>query len=307
MSEDYLWERMGSDPEVERLEAALRPLAFDAEGRTLRLPARRRRLPWIPLAAAAVLAAVAGAVRLAGGPGAHFAVEAGDRSFRVVEGAWVEETGTERVIRLGAAGEVRAGAGARVKVVRIGADGHRLRLEFGTLRARIAADVRPRFFQVETPAATCVDLGCAYTLSVDGKGRSLVRVDFGRVAFEDGSREVLVPAEAECAAEPGRGPGSPLFRDAPAEFAAAAAAFDAARGPGRAAAARSLAAMAGRVRDTLTLWHLLQEPDREVRAAALEGLVRLEGPLVDAPPEATLAGDPGAVSAWRSRLERHWY
>ncbi len=306
MSDDYLWEKTGSDPEVERLERALRPLAFDAEGRAPALPRRRwRRALWIPLAAAAVLAAAALLRERA--PAEGIVVESGDGTFTVAEGAWVGGAETERVIRLGSAGEVRAEAGARVRVVRIREDEHRLRLDFGTLHARIAASVRPRFFQVETPAATCVDLGCSYTLSVDGKGRSVLRVDFGRVAFEDGTREVYVPAAAECSAEPGRGAGTPLFRDAPKEFASAAAAFDAARGDGRADAARALAGKAARARDTLTLWHLLQEPDREVRAAALGALVRFEEPPPSAPPDATLSGEREAVGAWRARLERHWF
>ena len=48
------------------------------------------------------------------------------------------------------------------------------------------------FVQTRTPATNCVDLGCKYTLTVDGAGDSLVEVTMGRVAFEDRGREVYV-------------------------------------------------------------------------------------------------------------------
>ena len=46
---------------------------------------------------------------------------------------------------------------------------HCLRLAHGRLSARVTAP--PRLFVVDTPAATAIDLGCAYDLAVLTDGR----------------------------------------------------------------------------------------------------------------------------------------
>jgi hypothetical protein len=304
VSDDYLWDRTGADDEVQRLERALRPVGHDPAAEPPALPRRRRRLllaiPLVAAAAAGALFVLRPQVTASTG----VLVEAGGRSGVVFEGAWVEEGNLKRVIRLGAAGEVQVDAGARVQVVRIREDENRLRLEEGTVHARISASTRPRFFQIETPATNCVDLGCAYTLTVDAAGNAVVRVDYGRVSFEDGAREVYVPAGAVCAAEKGRGAGTPHFLGSGNQEAVRK--FDAARGEDRRSVATIVAAQSGNPRDSLTLWHLLQDPDEVVRAVALQALERPGCTRASVPKEATLAREKGALEAWREVLEPDW-
>ena len=83
-------------------------------------------------------------------------------------------------------------------------------LDRGEIRARIWAP--PRLFFVNTPSATAIDLGCAYTLQVDDRGWGKVRVETGWVAFEHKGRESFIPKDAMCATRPGVGPGYALLR-----------------------------------------------------------------------------------------------
>ena len=84
------------------------------------------------------------------------------------------------------------------------------------MSARIWAP--PRLFFVDTPSAVAADLGCAYTLEVDENGGSLLRVTSGWVALQLKDRESIVPAGAACETQPGIGPGTPYFEDAPTVF-----------------------------------------------------------------------------------------
>lgn len=73
-------------------------------------------------------------------------------------------------------------------------DTHRLYLERGKISAFIGADVKPRLFQVGTPAGLAVDLGCKYDLIVDDDGRTSLDVTMGCVTFEVDGRAQWVPA-----------------------------------------------------------------------------------------------------------------
>ena len=86
-------------------------------------------------------------------------------------------------------------------------------LDRGQIRALIWAP--PRRFFVNTPAATAIDLGCAYRLQVDDRGWGKVRVESGWVAFEYNGRESFIPKDAMCATRPGFGPGTPCYEDVP--------------------------------------------------------------------------------------------
>src|SRR5206468_9144106 len=78
-------------------------------------------------------------------------------------GGWIETDAASRAeIKVGAIGEAEIEPNTRVRLVQAGVTEHRLALARGTLHARIWAP--PRLFFVETPSATAVDLGCAYTL-----------------------------------------------------------------------------------------------------------------------------------------------
>jgi FecR protein len=284
--DDYLWEKKGPpDADVERLERVLRPLGRRDDA-PIATPARRPRLfLWAALAAAA---AVIVAVTLRGGPeiaadapvvatGPKIHDATGDAAVGV--GEWIETKDADRQILVGDLGRLTLAAQSRLQVRHVSDEETRLYLARGSMEAFVSAEARPRFFQVDTDAARCVDLGCRYTLDVAPSGDATVRVVTGQVAFETPTREVFVPAGAVAVARKGRGPGTPRFEDARETLVAAFDAYDAARESSdrrRELALVALDAVTG-PRDTLPAWHLLQDPDAEVVRAAAARLEALAG------------------------------
>ena len=119
-------------------------------------------------------------------------------------------------IDVGSIGVVDVEPNSRLRLVTSRAGEHRMALDRGGIRALIWAP--PGLFFVNTPAATAVDLGCAYRLQVDDRGWGKVHVETGWVAFEYKGRESFIPKDAMCATRPGFGPGTPCYEDAPAEI-----------------------------------------------------------------------------------------
>ena len=134
---------------------------------------------------------------------------------------------------------------------------HRLALARGEIRAKISAP--PKLFFVDTASGTAIDLGCEYTLSDDELGLGLLQVTKGWVSFQWKGLESLVPAGASCRTHPHIGPGIPYFDDASESLKQALENFGFEKVGGRSRSRLILAE--ARVRDTLTLWHLLQRVD----------------------------------------------
>jgi hypothetical protein len=180
---DYLWDKSGSDPEVERLETALAPLAYS--GAVPKLPRRRSPIgAWVAagLAAAALLSLVIWP------PWAPRAV-AWSSGHAVASGQWLEGPAE---LQLGALGSVQLGPSTRARMLGEG----RMELDHGTLTARISA--APRRFSIDTRYARLIDLGCAFTLTVDAAGSGEVVVTEGSVALARDGREVVVPLGLHC-------------------------------------------------------------------------------------------------------------
>jgi hypothetical protein len=292
---DYLWDRSGRDEEVERLERLLGPLALRPRVR----PRKVRTLVAVAMAAA-MLGAISLPFFLPAEKGPSYLVDG--RPLRA--GAVVDTSRESRTIELAGIGSLVAERHARVRVLSISERLHKLRLDLGTVHAKINWDARPRLFQVETPATTCVDLGCKYTLTVDRDGSTFVHVLTGRVAFHEGGREVYVPAGAFCRAWPGRGSGTPMWDDASPELVEAVRVLERSSGPSRETAARAVVRGCSRAKDTLTIWHLLQDEERGVVQVGLDALgAPPEGVTV----EAILRRDPAALEAWRDYLEWNWH
>jgi len=304
----YLWDRSGpSDEDVERLERLLAPLAH--HGRPpLRLvgPARPRRLRLA--VAAVVLAAVGVALFALARRNPVESPRAGAPSLRtgsatLAESAWIDASEGDVQLTLGERmGRITLEAGGRLQVRRLDAEVARLYLDRGRITASIGADVRPRFFQVDTPGVRCVDLGCRYTLEVDREGGAFVHVLTGRVAFESDAGEVFVPANATCRAAPGGLAGTPRFLDTPPDLVEALDAYDAARSASadaRRPLARALCDHTQRIADTLGLWHLLADPDPAIADLAQTALVRLAGGDLDVVPTTR--------EGWRAELEWFWW
>jgi hypothetical protein len=318
-NDDYLWDRSGeADAEVEQLERTLaefrRPLPpLRIRGQSP-LSARRKEVtvPFFLATAAAVTLLVAAAgwfARASNRAGYAVAAASGaprvggdaiDRHGRLRAGDWLETDAASRAtIEVGAIGRVDVDPNTRVRMVRARATEHRLALASGRIHATIWAP--PRFFFVETPSAVAVDLGCAYTLEVDGQGAGLLRVLHGWVGFEHEGRESFIPEKALCRTRPGIGPGTPYLEDAPAAFANALTAIDfgdpAARGP-----AVDLVIARARPRDALSLWHLLTRVEGDDRDRVYARLAALVPPPAAVTREGIARGNRQMLDAWWNEL-----
>jgi anti-sigma factor RsiW len=192
----------------------LAPLAVAASIALLATFAERRLVPRTP---AWSVAAVAGAPRLGS---QTFRDEA---QFRL--GQWLETDASSRAkVAVGQIGEVNVEPNSRLRLVGMAETDHRLELARGTLSAFIFAP--PRIFFVNTPSATAVDLGCAYTLTVNDAGDGELHVTSGYVALENHGRDSIIRMGMMCLTRRGVGPGTPFAVDAPESLRAALTRFD---------------------------------------------------------------------------------
>ena len=154
MSDDYLWNRSGSpDPDVERLEKLLSPLAHDAPMNELR---RKRRAPWFVLGAV-VAAAAAVVIYLAlprsqspacrGGEGFAFAGVGGSVSCGgtavahgvLPVGGELDTGAHEASLTIADIGTAQLGKQTRVRLDRTDRERHQLALERGHMHAKVNA------------------------------------------------------------------------------------------------------------------------------------------------------------------------
>ncbi len=262
----------------------------------------RRRLYWVPLAAAAalVLYLLARGERnawdvtaLAGRP--LIGTTRLTASGRLRVGDWLQTDDSSRaLIAVGRIGQVEVRPETRVQLVVASATEHRLALARGVIDAKV--DAVPRLFFVETPAGTAIDLGCAYTLETDSLGKGLLHVTGGEVEFQTGQRMARVPLGALVQIRPASGPGTPYVDDAAAPLVRALIAFDFERG--RARAVRNILALS-RPQDALSLWHLLQRVNPALRGLVYDRLAALVPP----PPGVTRRG---ALALQSRDLEAYW-
>lgn len=322
MNDDrYLWDGSGApDPDVARLEKLLRPYRL----------ARRRR-PWRAwLVAAAAFLCVAGPAWWGTRPDSASRwdvvfVRADDpddegHEVELRDGSWIEtHPHIHARVRVADIGEVVLGGETRLRLGVSRPDEHRLELARGSIEATIIAP--PRLFFVDTPAATAIDLGCAYRLEVDeaGNGRldvtsgfvELVRPGAAAGAQSDGTRPdgtspldfAYVPRGASCPIDAEDGPGIPYFRDAPPNFVAALERLEADLADDDAIATLCEAATAA---DTLSLWHGLPRFEAADRGRVLDAIARVATLPEDYDRERTVALDPAALLALRGELELYW-
>lgn len=260
--------------------------------------ARRPALPvWLLAAAAIAGLVIAGALWLRptgtaweGITASRMTVPATLRPGDILEtpeSSWVR-------LRVGRIGAVQIAGGSRIRLLASRRGEQRLALDRGTLSARILA--KPRVFVVETPSATAVDLGCAYTLTVDSAGNGLLHVTSGWVEFTWQGRSTIVPRDAYAATRRGFGPGTAYAADAPLALREALAAFDFGGG-GEAAVRAALAA--ARPADAPSLLNLLPRVSGPLRGAVYDRLAAL------APPPSQVTRD-GIVQLDQTMLNRWW-
>jgi FecR protein len=318
MSDEYLWDPAASpDPEIERLEAVLRPAAYrPGPLREQDWPSRTRHFRAIRLAALA-----AGALLVAGG---LFALRRGtvepwsvvaERGMPVVRdasgnaagrtlarGGVVEtDTRSSAMIAVGRIGRAALDPGSRLRLLGADASEHRLSLERGTMHASVNAP--PRYFLVQTASALAVDLGCAYTLTVDERGNGALTVEEGEVELQLGEVRTAVLAGNTASLRSGRGPGLPHPVRASDSLRRAVAAYEA--DPSSGAALTDVLAAAD-ARSTITLWHLLQRAEPAQRERVFERLASIAPPPASVTRERIVRGESGALQRWRTELQPAW-
>jgi hypothetical protein len=221
-----------------------------------------------------------------------------DAPFRL--GQWLETDADSRAkVAVGKIGEVTVDPNSRLRLVGTAAKDHRLELERGTLKAFIWAP--PRLFFVDTPSATAVDLGCAYTLTVADNGDGELRVTTGYVALEHGERESIIPKGMMCLTRRGAGPGTPFDAEASPALRNAIARFDF-TSDARTAALKDILAQARTEADEITLWHLLARTAGSARAEVFDTLTKLSPPPDGVTRDGILAGDIAMRHAWGTAL-----
>lgn len=335
---DYLWDGSGEpDPEVQKLESVLsqlrhhRPAPVFPEFKASQERSRRPWLlgmRWVRMAevAAAVLVIAALVVvwqrskpapaawsgwdltRLEG-PQTKVAGESAKLPFgQVLE----TDSRSQATIRAEEVGEIDLEPGTRLRLLKSSAGVKRLVLDRGTIHATIWAPAGQ--FVVDTPSALAVDLGCTYTLHVDGSGNGLLRTTLGWVGFKLNDHESFIPAGAACSTKPKTGPGTPYFEDASDTFRTALSRFDLASGTAdeRAAALQVVLAQA-RARDALTLWHLLSRVSGSERSRVYDRLSQLVAAPAGVTREGILRLDTDMLDLWWNELGlgdisvwRHW-
>lgn len=281
-----------------------------------RQPRQTETVPrWRWAVAATVILALAGAAywRFAHPPGARWEVVrlAGSPSVggkaigaagRIGAGEWIETDAKSRAtVKIGEIGSVEITPGTRLRVVTARPAEHRLALARGEIRARISAP--PKLFFVDTAAGTAVDLGCEYTLSTDQRGVGLLSVSRGWVSFQWQGIESLVPAGASCRTGSPSGPGIPYFDDAPESLKQALETFGFEKDG---AGALGIILSESRVRDTLTLWHLLSRVDAADRERVFDRMAALTPVPTGVSREQALKLDPQTLDRWREELAWTW-
>lgn len=217
--------------------------------------------------------------------------------MRIGEWLVTDDQARAKVV-VGAIGEVSLEPNSRLRLIGMAETNHRLELARGTLSAMIWAP--PRLFFVNTPSATAVDLGCAYTLTVDDDGNGELHVSTGFVALEDRGRESIIRTGMMCLTRRGIGPGTPFAVDAPAGLRAALARFDFERSAGDSALREVLAQ--ARPEDSITLWHLLDRTEGPGRAAVFDLLAQHAAPPAGVTRDGILRGDASMRKTWGSDL-----
>ena len=136
------------------------------------------------------------------------------------------------------------------------------------------------------------------------RGNGLLHVNFGWVSLErkDGKSTSDTPGDAECRSRVDLGPGTPYFVDASPRLIEELAKYDF---EGEAAAHLRAVLEEARVRDSLTLWHLLPRVASGERSAVYARFAALVPPPTGT--DETNALEPARIEAWKQAAHATWY
>jgi hypothetical protein len=230
-------------------------------------------------------------------------------------GQWLITDSVSRArVGVGRIGTAVVGPDSRIRMDDGGIFSHNVTLDRGSLDAIITAP--PRLFFVRTPSTLATDLGCAYTLRVDSLGNTRIHVTIGWVELDgngrSGGRVSMVPAGLVAEVETGSGPGTPYPIWLSEDASTALRRID--RGTGTAADVdRVLTALETtspvevvRQERAITLWHLVQRVDDDLRPRVFEHLTRLSPPPAGVTREGILALQRPMLERWRRDLNPLW-
>jgi hypothetical protein len=320
MNDDYLWDRSGApDPEVERLEQTLAPLRYRHRADLVRGKVERPRIVWAAAAAALLAAIAAWQIKTPLSQQTSWQVASVEGASRIgnqnaavamaMRTGEVLRTGSDSTITLqdDDVGKIDLFPSSELRA----ATNRQILLNRGKLHAFIWA--RPGQFVVDTPSARAIDLGCEYTINVDGKGNGLLHVSLGWVAFRNEGQESFIPAGAQCVTRKREGPGLPFYEDAPEALRRGVDLFEA----GKPAAALDPILAAARPRDGLTLWHLMTRVPEPDRGRVFDRFAQLVPLPTDVTREAAVRRDPKTIdrcwdalnlenTEWWRGWERKW-
>ncbi len=316
-NDNYLWDRSGKpDPQIQHLENVLGTL--QSKRKLPDLPPQQdpsRGSLWATLAAAAAVAAIvifsfrANQPTPIHQPKSAWEVSALQGTLRcgpqsisttgqLVVGDWLEtDTSSKARLFIPKVGQVEVSPQTRIRIKGTSEREHRLELASGKIHATVLAP--PRLFLVETPSALTVDLGCSYTLEVDKQGDGFLQVTTGWVAFEREGHESIVPAGAQCKTKKGVGLGTPYFPDAGGKFIEALSRFDFEKNKKQ---ALEIILAESRIRDSITLWHLLSRVEGTDRARVFDKLTAYSPMPSGITREGVLQLDPKMLKQWFPRL-----
>jgi ferric-dicitrate binding protein FerR (iron transport regulator) len=311
---DYLFDKSGEDAEIADLEAKL---GAYAHREPLRETSLRKRKP-IMIAAALGAIAVAAVlvlmlVRKPDDPcarattGMAFSAQGTTRcggraasAGTLPVGTWLETTNDAVAnMQVATIGNLTMYGNTKLRVLETSDRQHRLELASGRISARVNAP--PRLFVVETPAATAVDLGCAYELSVDDKGTTHLVVTSGAVSLEGAHGARWVLHGMEVSAVRGGALGTPIASATSSEIRAAVARFDA----GDQTAVRAIVEHATAT-DIITMWHLVPQVAPADREAVVRKLAEYVPLPFDYEESDMIAATPAALEEWREGVEWEW-
>lgn len=217
------------------------------------------------------------------------------------EGDWLETNRESRaLINISNIGYLEVEADSRLQLVRSRSGEKRLELKKGRINASIVAP--PRLFFVETPAATAIDYGCAYSLDVAESGESRLQVTEGWVKLEANGKGVMIPAGAIARAVPEKGTGTPYFEDATENFRRALYRVDF---ENNSPTDINIVVAESRLRDSLTLWYLLKRTQNEMREQVFNRLAEFVPPPPGVSREYLLnhLDAPEIEESWREKIE----
>ncbi len=267
---------------------------------------RRRWMPAVIVASFGItilIFAILVRNRVPAGPSWEVTGLPGTLSLRLGDVLQTDKT-SEAAIKIANIGQLLVSPNTRIRLLVTKSDQHRIALDRGKVEAQTWAP--PRLFIVDTPSASAIDLGCKYSLEVQEDGSSLLHVTLGLVALERNGHETIVPAGAFCRTRGSGGPGTPFFEDSSDELQSALQKVDSLReGPER-NRQLEIVVREARVRDGLSLWHLLPQVDAQSRGLVYDRLAQLLPPPPEVTREGIVALDPKMLDSWKKVVSQLW-